>query len=223
MSSTAPGFLVEQLCFGYRAQVPVLSGLSFYLPGDKIILLTGENGTGKSTLLNLLADILLPDKGSIRFGGVHLAAWHKPSFYRKVAVFQQKDEQNRAAISPEEELALWLLSESRRFELQDERISQALADWNLTGKRDYPVWELSAGEQKRLTLAGMNLFPQRYWLLDEPTAGLDEAGTELLIAELHQRRKTERGALLVTHHKDLFQPVADEVWTMQAGGNLART
>jgi ABC-type multidrug transport system ATPase subunit len=146
---------------------------------------TGPNGSGKSTLLALCAGLLAPTAGELEVavdrGRIGYLA-HEPLVYRELTALENLELYGRLYRVPE-----------RR-----ERIGMLLERFGLWESRRSPVASFSRGMQQRLALCRALLHEPALLLLDEPYAGLDDAGAELLDAELGELAG-RRTVLLATH------------------------
>ncbi|MGH8354248.1 MAG: cytochrome c biogenesis heme-transporting ATPase CcmA [Pseudomonas sp.] len=169
--------------------------LDLRLAAGEMLQVAGPNGSGKTSLLRLLAGLMRPTAGEVRLNGV--------------ALLQQRGELARnllwighaagikGLLTAEENLA-WLCALHRPAERA--AIWRALETVGLRGFEDVPCHALSAGQQRRVALARLHLEAPRLWILDEPFTALDKQG----VAELegHLARHCEQGGLVVltTHH-----------------------
>jgi ABC-type multidrug transport system ATPase subunit len=149
----------------------VLRGVDIELPATGRLLVTGPNGSGKTTLLRILAGLVAPTRGTLdvavdrgRLG--YLA--HEPLVYRELTALENLDLFGRLYRVPERRERVGMLLE--RFGL-----------WDARGER---VADYSRGMTQRLALCRTLLHDPDLLVLDEPFAGLDEAGAELLDREL---------------------------------------
>lgn len=209
---------LNKISFSYCKSYPVLSKLSLDLPSDKTILIKGENGIGKTTLASLAAGLLPPIKGSISYNYGSKQYIKIRTLYKHLSYLRQKTEHNLIGITPLEDLKIWLYSESDRVYDTDVRLINSLHDWNLKNKADTPVWELSAGEQKCLALAGIGLFKNRYWILDEPLSELDTEHTKCLFNMLQKKRTVSAGMLIISHQTEQLSGLADKVMVLTDKG-----
>jgi cobalt/nickel transport system ATP-binding protein len=212
----------EQVDFSYINKNPLFCDFFLDLPADKTVLLKGDNGVGKTTLAALAASLLTPVKGRILFQALQLSNLPKKDIFKHLAILHQKAEQNVIGINPLEDLKFWLISLEEPICNNDIRIESALFDWNLSEKKTTPVWELSDGELKSLALAGLSLFKNRYWILDEPLAGLDESHVKQLLETLSLKRMVSPGMLIISPQAELFPGLIDEALTLYPNGKLDR-
>jgi heme exporter protein A len=149
----------------------VLRDLDLDVAERELVLVTGPNGSGKSTLLALCAGLLAPTAGELEVavdrGRIGYLA-HEPLVYRELTALENLELYGRLYRVPE-----------RR-----ERIGMLLERFGLWESRRSPVASLSRGMQQRLALCRALLHEPALLLLDDPYAGLDDAGAELLDAEL---------------------------------------
>ena len=166
----------------------VLRDLDLDVAERELVLVTGPNGSGKSTLLALCAGLLAPTAGELEVavdrGRIGYLA-HEPLVYRELTALENLDLYGRLYRVPE-----------RR-----ERIGMLLERFGLWEARRNPVSSFSRGMQQRLALCRTLLHDPALLLLDEPYAGLDEAGAELLDGELGALAG-RRTLLLATHDPD---------------------
>ena len=166
----------------------VLRDLDLDVAERELVLVTGPNGSGKSTLLALCAGLLAPTAGELEVavdrGRIGYLA-HEPLVYRELTALENLDLYGRLYRVPE-----------RR-----ERIGMLLERFGLWEARRNPVSSFSRGMQQRLALCRTLLHDPALLLLDEPYAGLDEAGAELLDVELGALAG-RRTLLLATHDPD---------------------
>lgn len=142
---------------------PVFSPVDVELDSGQALTVLGPNGCGKTTLLRLLAGILRPWQGQVLQRADAAFLGHLPAFKgdltcRENLAFKRRFHGGRAG-----------LSESR-----------ALGRVGLAGLGLRPARALSAGQKRRLGLAGLLVAPRTLWLLDEPYASLDDAGCSLV-------------------------------------------
>lgn len=177
--------------------------LSLELDAGQLLLLTGHNGAGKSTLLKLLAGLIEPDQGQIRFNS------------------QNKSQLNQAWLGDRNALKLqWTALQNIEF-LASLRPSnhadpfKALDYYGLFSVRHQCVSRFSQGMKRRLALASLLLTSAEVWLLDEPQAALDQQGIVKFEQMLNQHLQAGGMAVMAAHHAVKLNP--QRIQTFQLG------
>ena len=207
MSGRQNGLMAEGLA-ALRGERLVFRDLSFHIVAGGALLLVGPNGSGKSTLLRLLAGLLRPAAGSLTWNGEDAFA-DRAAYFRFVAYLGHHDA-IKPGLSTIENLAF-----PARINGGD--AAAALAVQGLSELADLPARMLSAGQQRRLALARLDLSNGMVWLLDEPTLGLDIASVERLGTVLAGHR-ARGGMVIAATHLPLPLPAAAELHLDKASG-----
>ena len=191
--------------FGERVAV---DDVSFELAPGEIFALLGPNGAGKTTTLRMLAGLIRPSSGTIRFGGETLTRQNAPGLRSRIGFLTETP-------------GLWerldvrqnLLVYARLHGLPapERTVDEALEAFDMRDRARDRAAQLSKGLKQRVALARTLLHRPDVILLDEPTAGLDpESARE--VRELVLRLRNERRTVLVsTHNLDEVERVADRV------------
>jgi heme exporter protein A len=163
----------------------VLRGIDLELPRGGFLVVTGPNGSGKTTLLRICAGLARPTEGTIERAVARAEIGylsHEPLVYRELTALENLELYGRLYRVPE-----------RR-----ERIGMLLERFGLWEARRDRVASYSRGMAQRLALCRVLLHDPALLVLDEPYSALDEAGAELLDAQLAELR-AERTFLVSTH------------------------
>jgi ABC-type branched-subunit amino acid transport system ATPase component len=216
--------------------LPALDKVSFTLPQGRVTALIGPNGAGKSTLINCLTGILTPDQGSINFQGQNIVAWPAHAI-AKLGI--QRTFQNLRLfprLSVLDNVLTGLICASRQSifmamlrlpALRHEernlklRALEALDQFGLTDKAQWPAAILAYGDKKRVELARAIVSKPALLLLDEPVAGLNAQETKAVSEELQNLRRMGHTILVVEHDMDLVMTVADQVVVLDSGSLIA--
>jgi heme exporter protein A len=176
-----------------RSERLLIQGLSFDLGQGEALLVTGPNGTGKTTLLRVLAGFIPHDGGTILLEGADEGSPLAQSVH-----FVGHRDGLRAALTVREnlEFAAPLLGQS------DASTVDAAAQMNLGALLDLPVGVLSAGQRRRTALARLVVYRRPIWLLDEPTSALDTASQAMVVA-LIARHVGSGGIVVAATHLNL--------------------
>ena len=175
-----------------RNEERLFGPLDFEVEAGEALLVRGDNGVGKTTLLRILAGLLRADEGRLEVTG-HGA--DRESRARAIAYLGHLPA-FKADLSAMENLEFLCALHGRR---DGRDYEAAMSRVGLAGYEDSPARTLSAGQKKRLSLARMWLSPAPLWLLDEPYANLDLDGIAL-VNQLIVGHLDDGGATLVTTH-----------------------
>ncbi len=169
-----------------RGEREIFSRLDFEASAGEVLAVTGRNGSGKTSLLRLIAGLL-----AISGGSVTLEGGDAELTLPEQAHYLGHRDALKPALSVMENLGFW-----RDF-LGGETFdpAESLAAVGLDHASDLPAAYLSAGQRRRLSLARLIAVRRPVWLLDEPTAALDAAGQSLFSALM--RDHLNRGGLVV--------------------------
>lgn len=195
---TAPFLELQHLSFRYPDGTPGLRDVSLIVrPGDTIALV-GENGAGKSTLAACLLGL---NKGNGYFfvDGKEINEADRRNLRKRVGMVFQNAADQLFCPSCYDEVTFGPRQMGVHGDKLEERVRKALTMVHLEGFADRVPLNLSGGERKRLAIASVLSMEPEMLILDEPTAGLDPQGEELLMEILDHLSMTR---ILITH--DLF-------------------
>ena len=204
-----PAITVENICFSWSVDKPVLRDCSLKVPQGEFWMLLGNNGSGKSTLLRLLAGLIAPNSGRV--------AIKSPFGF----VFQNPDQQ---LVMPTvgADIAFGLVKEHLTYIQVKERVREALSAVNLLELERRPIYALSGGQKQRIAIAGALARHCEVILFDEPTALLDP-DTQIELVQQVQNLVKARGltALWVTHRLEELD-YCDGAFLLEQGKVIAQ-
>jgi heme exporter protein A len=187
-----------------RGERLVFSGLDCRLSAGGALILTGANGSGKSSLLRLLATLLAPAAGRLLWDGEPVAS--DPARYRTALHYVGHLDAVKPALSAREMLGFWAAMRGATAPALD----TALEAFGVDALADWPCRWLSAGQRRKLALARLIAAPAPIWLLDEPSAALDTNGEARLEAAIAAHRGAG-GRIVVATHQPLAVPDAASI------------
>jgi heme exporter protein A len=195
----------------WRGERHVLRGVQFALPGGACLEVSGANGAGKTSLLRTLCGLMYPEEGRVLWAGEDVR--RDLSAYHGRLAYLGHEPPLKADLSARENLRYWI---GVRRRVDGKELDTALARVGASSWRERLVRTLSAGQRRRVALAGLALLAVPLWLLDEPTTHLDAQGQELvgqLIGE-----QLARGGMVVAAVHQALPAAAGEVRRLELPG-----
>jgi heme ABC exporter ATP-binding subunit CcmA len=191
---------------------PALAGATVQIDAGESVLLQGPNGAGKSTLLRLCAGLLRVESGSARVLGNDLATDRRS--VRSSVGYVGHQSMLYEDLTVAENLRFW-----GRAAGVEEKQQRAAADRLQIEERlfDVPVNRLSAGQKRRTAIAVAAARRPQLWLLDEPHAGLDQSGRDIVDSLISDAAAAGGAVLVASHELDRVQVVVDRQVTVAGG------
>ena len=210
----------------------VLQDLNMSIEEGKIYTMVGGNGTGKTTLFNLITGFLQPDKGEIWYNNKQLDK-HTPVVinskgitrtFQDLRVINQLTVKENILLSfknnPGEKIFNSFLP-ARIFEKQYtdllERAEQILEKVHLKKVENNQAGEISYGQQKLLTIGCCLANDAQLLLLDEPIAGIDKDNYTRIYNLILELQNGGRTILQIEHNHNFVESLSDEIWFLNAG------
>ena len=209
---------VEDLCFGYDSERPILSGVSLHACRGEIVGIVGPSGCGKSTLLKLLLRFWQKDGGTIAYNGADIDTIDTGSLLDQVTMvsqttylFDETIEENLRIARPD----------ATREEIETACRMASVHDLILTLPDGYQTRvgilgdNLSAGEKQRIGLARAFLRGSSVILLDEPTSNVDSINEGIILRVLKEQKQDK--CILLVSHRESTMAIADRVYRVEGG------
>jgi heme exporter protein A len=180
----------------WRGERHVLRGVHFELSAGECLQVSGNNGAGKTSLLRTLCGLMYPEEGRVLWDGSSIRG-DLPGFQCQLAYIGHEPPL-KPDLNAVENLRYWV-GLRRAFssdEMRRELDRVGAVEWS-----DRPVRTLSAGQKRRVALAGLMLMAAPLWLLDEPTTNLDSSGQGLVGSLLETHLAAGGLAVAAIHHE----------------------
>ena len=191
----------------YDDKVQALKGVDLQFKEGEFIVLKGVSGSGKSTILSLIAGLLKPTSGEVIVDNKKISKLpdHFCSEFRRDNIgfiFQRYN--LISTLSVHDNIVLPLLPENLERELLEEKFQRTVSLFNIKHKEESLVKNLSGGEQQRVAIARANVNNPKIILADEPTANLDEKLSLDFIEIMRGLKATNKTIILATHDPLFF-------------------
>ncbi len=218
---TEPLLTLTHLCFGYEPKHRIIDDLSLTLHRGEMISLVGQNGTGKSTLSNLITGFLTPQAGQLSFDGQNLAALSVKERADHIGYILQDPNQMLSKTLIFDEVAAGLVLRGLEPATIEKRVLATLKVCGLYEFRHWPISALSFGQKKRVTIAAILVLEPAMLILDEPTAGQDlQHYTEMMTFLTKINREQGMTIMLITHDMHLMLEYTDRTIVLGNGNVL---
>ncbi len=205
---------VENLWFNYPNGKEVLKNINFNINSREFIVLMGENGGGKTTLLKNLNGILKPSRGKVKIMGKDTRNIDVEELACKVGYLSQDPNDYLFLPTVEEEILFTM----KNLGIDNDKILNEIIDkLQIKSLKNKNPRDLSTGERQRVALASILVTRPKVLLLDEPTRGLDYELKEKL-GEILLKLKAEGTAIfMVTHDVEFAAEYADKIILLDRG------
>jgi biotin transport system ATP-binding protein len=207
--TSKPLFSVRNIVKVFPNGNRAVSGIRLEIYQGECLVIAGSNGSGKTLLMRMLADLLAPTEGEIVFFGSGIR--------RSVGlVFQDADAQIVGETAAED-IAFGPANMKLPKDEIERRVTAALAATGLLEKRDYPPRRLSGGEKRRLAVAGILAMGCDVFIMDEPFANLDWPGVRQVLEIIRDLKQNGKTVIILTHELEKVLAFADRLVILHQG------
>lgn len=216
---------VKELSYSYHSGTPMqtqaLREVDLQIADGEYVGIMGRTGCGKTTLIQLLAGLLVPTQGTVLLDGedINRRGFDRSTLRRKVGLVFQYPECQLFETTVRRDVAFGLKHAGLSRREVDERVRRALERCGFSYDEvcDKSPLGLSGGEKRRLAIAGVLAVQPQYLFFDEPFAGLDPLGREAF-TELTKRLNREGvTVVIVSHNADCLAECAKRILMMDSG------
>ncbi len=190
-----------------RGDKPVLEHVSFSLAPGALLWVIGDNGIGKTSLLKCIAGFIKPRTGRVLWGDENLHDTPAGSI-----AYQGHIDANKPMLSVAENLKFW-----HKLYASTGDITDAIERVGLSEQTRLAAGRLSAGQSRRLSLARLYLKRAPLWILDEPTAAMDERGRDIIKTLMTHHLDNQGSVILASHTKPIRMGKNTRVLSLNQG------
>lgn len=208
---------LQEVCFRYEKNQPdVLSGFSAQVQKGEFFALMGGNGTGKTTALQMMAGLLMPQQGTVFIKGQPLAK-HRKLLGRVLGVLPQNPETVFARKTVRLDLMEMVSENGLTAAERDKKVQEVAEKCRIEHLLESHPYDLSGGEQQRAALAKILLYSPEILLMDEPTKGMDAHFKEEFADILKDLKHNGVTVIMVSHDIEFCAKYADRCALMFGG------
>ncbi|MDD5585167.1 MAG: ABC transporter ATP-binding protein [Candidatus Omnitrophica bacterium] len=221
-------FDLKDVSFSYLHRFPALCGIDMQIKKGTMVSIIGANGTGKSSLLQMLDGLIFPDAGSVKAFGKELneAAFDDEKFsinFRKRVgfVFQNPEVQLFCPTVKEDIIFGPLQLGFSKGEIK-KRLHAVTEELDIGGLLDRAPHQLSIGEKRKIAIASTLAIDPEVIILDEPTAGLDPLTSRHVIDIIVQANWLGKTIITATHDLHIVEEISDTMYVFNHNKKIAR-
>ena len=199
---------IEKTSFAFESGFQI-QNLNFKIKRNKIVGIVGDNGSGKTTFLKLLAGLLIKKEGCIRINEKEIESLEKEGIAKIMGFVSQDPEKYFFEETIFDEIAF--VSRNIRKSVSDEKITRMINECGLSNYEEYSPHSLSHGEKRRLAFLSSIFHNPDILLIDEITNGLDHDNKMWLVKQFVEMKKKGKTIIIVSHEWEWLKKFADEI------------
>lgn len=222
-------FELDQVSYSYLGRFLGLSQIDLKIEQSSKVALIGANGTGKSTLLNMLDALIFPDEGSMKVFGRTITEEVLDDkefcqFFRsKVGFVFQNPEVQLFSPTVKEEILFGPLQLLKSKQKAKERLEVVVEELKLEELLERAPHQLSIGEKRKVAISSVLAIDPEVLILDEPTAGLDPQTTRDIIDILLKLNHAGKTIITATHDLHIVDEIADTLHVLGKDRRIVRS
>ncbi|NTW51852.1 MAG: ABC transporter ATP-binding protein [Chlorobiaceae bacterium] len=221
-------FELTEVHYSYPGKFPALCGIDLTVRSGEKIAVIGANGTGKSTLLQLLDGLIFPHKGQVSAFGERLSEWAHTDenaahrFRKRVGLVFQNADIQLFCPSVKEDIAFGPLQLGFSTKEVERRLLEVSGVLDIRHLLDRVPHQLSIGEKRRVAIASVLAIDPDVYLFDEPTAGLDPSTVRHIIDFIVEANLRGKTIITATHDLHIIGEIADTVYVFGRNKQIVR-
>ena len=189
-----------------RGNQLLFKNLTSTITNHDVVIVRGDNGIGKTSLLEAISGLLTYSSGKIKF----LISEKRTSFKNLIA-YQPSSSYCKTLLTINEELTFWA-----NIHNNSSLVDDVLKFVNLQGVFNLQTQNLSTGQRKRLEIAKVIITQKPIWIFDEPYAGMDDNGVELIDTVLKEHISRGGIVILASHKHTKIEKIQTKIINMKA-------
>ncbi len=202
---------VEQLSYTYRTEnheIPALKNINFSIEDGEFAGIMGRSGCGKTTLVQMIAGLLIPTHGQVIIDGsdINQRNYNREILRKTVGIVFQYPEYQLFETTVEKDVSFGLKHSGLSKSDIKERVKQVLElmDFSFDNIRGKAPLSLSGGEKRRVAIAGVLAVNPKILIFDEPIAGLDSLGRKTFLRLIEKLIERGTTILMISHDADVL-------------------
>jgi cobalt/nickel transport system ATP-binding protein len=210
-------FSFQNLYYGYHNSNPILKNLSFTIQERRKTAIVGANGAGKSTILYHLNGLYTQNSGEVLYKGKVLDRHTRKELVKEVGIVFQDPDDQIFSLSVKEDIGFGPSQFGIDKTSIEKRVDKYLKLLHIEDLADCNPAELSYGQKKHVTIAGILAMETNVFILDEPMAFLDPKGKERMYDILQVLQAEGKNVIITSHDMQFVAEWADEVIVIHQG------